>query len=170
MRTAAPPQVVWEFLTAPGRRKAWQPGVTDVIAEAKGNRLGVGATNHCMHGDDAIVEEILDWRPFDYYTDRSTMQTPAGPVTFLTTSELEPTADGTIVRMRFGPTANRSHRSRLEQMAPMLEAVVEEGGRILREQLDAETESRMADRGVEPDVPAPGPHAPFAGVGPIAYR
>jgi hypothetical protein len=29
---------------------------------------GVGTKNHCMHGKDAIIEELLDWRPFDYFT------------------------------------------------------------------------------------------------------
>src|SRR5438105_5461311 len=30
--TSAPPQVVWEFVTTPGRRTAWQAGVPDVLA------------------------------------------------------------------------------------------------------------------------------------------
>ena len=34
--TSAPPQVVWEFVTAPGRRLGWQLGVTGVEMIAKG--------------------------------------------------------------------------------------------------------------------------------------
>jgi hypothetical protein len=64
--TSAPPQVAWEFVTTPGRRITWQLGVTGVEVIATGNRRGVGATNHCMHGKSAVVEEILDWRPYDY--------------------------------------------------------------------------------------------------------
>jgi hypothetical protein len=34
-----------------------------------GGRTGVGATTHCVHGKDvAMVETVLDWKPFDYYT------------------------------------------------------------------------------------------------------
>ena len=99
----APPQLVWEYMTTPGRRVSWSAGVTDVIQEAPGNRRGVGATNHCMHGKDAVVEEILDWRPYDYNTLRSTMSTPGGQVSFLQTTEFEPTSTGTVVHMRFGP-------------------------------------------------------------------
>lgn len=33
-----------------------------------GGRTGVGASNHCAHGDRVSVETILDWRPFDYFT------------------------------------------------------------------------------------------------------
>ena len=34
----------------------------------QGGRRGVGTVNHCMHGAHAIIEEVLDWRPFDYLT------------------------------------------------------------------------------------------------------
>ena len=120
--TTAAPQVAWEFLTAPGRRVAWQPGVTDVIVTAKGNRRAVGSTNHCMHGKDAIVEEVLDWRPFDYYTDRSTMQTPGGPVHFLSTVELEPTASGTHVEMRYAAPEDPAEREIFVGMEPVFAA------------------------------------------------
>jgi len=49
--TNAPPQVAWEFITTPGRRRMWQAGVIDVVVtDARGGRRGVGATNHCVHG------------------------------------------------------------------------------------------------------------------------
>ena len=38
--------------------------------DGTGGRRGVGTTNHCIHGKDAIVEEILDWRPYEYWTHR----------------------------------------------------------------------------------------------------
>lgn len=40
--TPAPPQIVWEFVTTPGRRRAWQLGVTGVEVNAAGNRRGSG--------------------------------------------------------------------------------------------------------------------------------
>ncbi len=81
--TSAPPQVAWEFMTTPGRRVTWQLGVTGVKVIATGNRRGVGATNHCMHGDGTIIEEVLDWRPYDYFTYRNTISTAMGPLHFL---------------------------------------------------------------------------------------
>ena len=70
--TSVPPQVAWEFLTKPGQRMSWQPWVTEVdVQGATGGRRGPGSANHCMHGKDAVVEEILDWRPYDYVTDRT---------------------------------------------------------------------------------------------------
>ena len=55
----APRQTVWEYLTVPDQREKWWP--TDAIIEKSGNgRRGVGTENHCMHGKNAIVEEVLD--------------------------------------------------------------------------------------------------------------
>src|SRR5689334_1932477 len=117
--TAAPPQLAWEAITTPGGRMAWSLGVTGVTTDGAGNRRAVGATNHCMHGTDEILEQILDWRPFDYLTQRSTMQTPGGPVAFVNTMELEPTAEGTIVHMRFAPPATEREQEILAGMRPM---------------------------------------------------
>ena len=50
-----------------------------------------------MHGKDAVVEEILDWRPYDYVTDRTILDTPSGPMKVLHTIEFEPTPTGTMI-------------------------------------------------------------------------
>ena len=56
-----------------------QPWVTEVAVKgATGGRHGPGSANHCIHGKDAVVEEILDWRPHDYGTDRTVLDTPGG--------------------------------------------------------------------------------------------
>ncbi len=87
----APPAVVWHYLTSPFRRAQWQPGTLRVDEFPQGGARGVGTTNHCIHGDMIIEEEILDWKPFDYFSERS--KTPMGVAIF--TSELRPVEDGT---------------------------------------------------------------------------
>ena len=141
--------------------------MTDVIVEAKGGRRGVGATNHCMHGKDAVIEEILDWRPYDYWSDRSTLNSPGGPVKFLGTVELEPTADGTIVHFRFAPPKTARERQYMEEAASFFEGVFAESSRSLIAQLDAELAVRRADDADEPPLPAPKPDGILAGVQPI---
>ena len=64
---AAPRPTVWEYFVVPGQRPKWR-GADEVRETAKGGRRGVGTVNHCMHGPAAIIEEVLDWRPFDYLT------------------------------------------------------------------------------------------------------
>jgi uncharacterized protein YndB with AHSA1/START domain len=140
--TVAPAQMVWEFLTTPGRRMRWQQGVTGMSLDATGNRRGQGATNHCMHGQDAIVEEILDWSPFHHLTIRSTMGTPGGPLRFLMTWELEPAGDGTVLHARVAPTRSPKDRALLQQVGPMLGTILDGNVRMLGPLLDAEASGR----------------------------
>ena len=58
--------VAWEWLTSPELRALWNGDA--VLRMTPGGRELVGVTNHCMHGEEAIVEHVLDWRPFDYFT------------------------------------------------------------------------------------------------------
>ena len=162
----APPQVVWEYITTPGRRSSWQHDVTDVIAQPRqGGRRGVGMVNHCMHGKDAVIEEILDWRPFDYVTDRSTM--PGGAPTFMTTFELEPTPTGTVIHMRFGPARTAKERAMMNQMAPMFEQMFRRDAAALSTQLEAELERRTQGSEHEPELPRPKPDGLFSEMRPL---
>jgi uncharacterized protein YndB with AHSA1/START domain len=60
--------VTWNYLTDPGLRAGWTPGVQRIDQATADGRRGVGTQNHCVHGKNASLEEILDWRPFDYFT------------------------------------------------------------------------------------------------------
>jgi hypothetical protein len=168
MPTAAPPQLAWEYMTQPGRRVAWMHGVTDVIVDAPGNRRGVGTTNHCMHGADAIIEEVLDWRPFDYYTIRSAMGTPGGMVNFLTTYEFEPAVDGTTVHMRIAGDSD-ADRALLVGILPMFDPVFAANAATLRELVAADVQAREEAAPPEPSLPAPRPDGEFADLPPISY-
>jgi hypothetical protein len=159
--TSAPPQVAWEFVTTPGRRIIWQQGVTGVELIATGNRRGVGATNHCMHGKSTpTIEEILDWRPYDYFTCRYTVPTPTGPVRFVATTEFEPLAGGTILHQRFAAPQTHKERTIMEQMLPGLAEAVRASTTHLAEQLDQELERRARDGIEEPPLPRARPDGP----------
>jgi hypothetical protein len=161
--TSAPPQVAWEFVTTPGRRVSWQAGVTGVEVDAPGNRRGVGATNHCMHGENAVVEELLDWRPYDYLTLRTTFPTPTGPIRFLSTTEFEPTPGGTIVHQRFAAPRTAKERAVMEQMSAWLDDAMRTSTTRLAEQLDKEVARRGNDT-EEPELPQVRPDGPLAGL------
>jgi hypothetical protein len=155
--TSAPPQIAWEFITTPGRRLTWTPGMTRVECVAPGNRRGVGAVNHCMHGKNASVEELLDWRPYDYFTIRNTIPTPIGPVGFLQTTEFEPTPDGTIVRMRAAPPPTLRERIVLKLTMRMFAGQLRAAEAALAERIGAELERRDRDAVEEPALPGPRP-------------
>ena len=162
--TTAPPQVAWEFVTAPGRRVQWQVGVTGVEVIATGGRRGVGATTHCLHGAEASVEELLDWRPFDYFTLRNSIPTPLGMLRLLETTEFEPTPDGTIIRWRWGTPKTAKERALMQQMESFLDQSMTASAAQLTEQLDAELERRRLEGGEETDLPTPRPDGPIANI------
>jgi uncharacterized protein YndB with AHSA1/START domain len=139
--TTVPPQIAWEFLTAPGQRMTWQPWVTEVREESAGGRRGPGSANHCRHGKDAVIEEILDWRPYDYVTDRTILDTPTGPVKVLHTIEFEPVADGTVIHIRFGAPKTKREQALMEHIGPAYGAALESAIPTLVEQLEARAEA-----------------------------
>jgi hypothetical protein len=165
--TAAPPQLAWEFVTQPGRRLGWQLGTTEIlVSNAQGGRRGVGMTNHCMHGKDAVIEEILDWRPYDYLTEVSTMGTPMGPVKFVTTMEFEPTPTGTVVHFRFAPPKSAREQAIMREMTPVMAGMLEHNGAALAAQLEAELGARAG--GDEPELPTPRPDGLLASIARVA--
>jgi uncharacterized protein YndB with AHSA1/START domain len=151
----APPEVLWEYLTLPGRRVEWQAGVTDVREDAGGGRRGVGTTNHCVHGRDAIVEEILDWRPGEYQTMRFQIPSPGIPKIVLS-HVLVRSSEGTRVELRVQRPRSAKDRAIVEQLGPMLEESVRAGHARLVPLLVEEMRRRreVAEAAEEPPLPA----------------
>jgi uncharacterized protein YndB with AHSA1/START domain len=75
---AAPRAAVWDFVTMPVHRPRWQHSDGVVENNVKGRR-GAGTQNHCMHGKEAVIEDILDWRPFDHITLTTLLPAPGAP-------------------------------------------------------------------------------------------
>ncbi|HKO74709.1 MAG TPA: DUF2652 domain-containing protein [Gaiellaceae bacterium] len=95
------PPAAWELLTAPGKRALWQGQVEE---QADGGRRGPGTTSFCVDGRTTIYEEILDWRPFRYFTETRTL--PGGKAVL--TTELDEMDGGTRVRVRAKAAGERS--------------------------------------------------------------
>ena len=161
--TNVPPQTAWEFLTTPGQRMTWQPWVTEVtIKGATGGRRGLGSANHCKHGPDAVIEEILDWRPYDYVTDRTILDTPGGPTMVLHTVELEPATAGTIIHFRFAAPESQRELELMKDIGPAYEQALRSSIPNLVAQLDAELAARDADRAPEPELAKPREGSPLS--------
>lgn len=93
-----PVAVAWEYQTSPQKRLRWQTDISRIDEDVSGGRRGEGTETHCVHGRGAIVERMLDWRPFRYFTRQITLP-GIGPWTF--TSEFAETERGeTEMRMR----------------------------------------------------------------------
>ena len=100
----APRQTTWEFLTAPGHRVMWTAGATGVEEDVANGRRGAGTVNHCIHGKDVIIEEVLDWQPPDYLTRRVQMF-DTGVTLTLTHALSDRENGGTRIEVRVAPPA-----------------------------------------------------------------
>ena len=112
-----PPASAWQYLNAPELRMRWQLGVLGVTQDLAGGRQGVGMVNHCVHGEGATLEEVLDWRPFEYTTVRSTIP---GGMGFVSTTVFEPDEAGTHVVILIQKASSARERAAMEAMGPLL--------------------------------------------------
>ncbi len=104
----APPALVWGYYVDPLERWRWEGRSLHKNPdedEPNGHgRTGMGATSHCSHALGAAMREYVDWRPYSYFTNRTTSRfcgafITAGRIT--ETIEFAPTDDGgTVVTMR----------------------------------------------------------------------
>ena len=150
----APPAVVWEYVTSPALRPKWQLGVEAVLqAEGPAGRRGIGTVNHCMHGKDAIIEEVLDWEPNDHVTYRSLLPSPGVPK-LVNTFAFEDLGDGrTRMTATFARPRSAEERAIAEGLGPMLDDIVQHGLSALVALL-AEASASVASADEHPAEPA----------------
>jgi len=94
----APPPVIWHWMTDVEKKNllAGDDAIFSVLARP-GGRSGPGASNHCAHGKNlkgSLIEKILDWRPFDYFT----IESVDGKMKMHLTSQFEPLSNGSKTR------------------------------------------------------------------------
>ena len=142
-------------MTSPARRPKWQNGVDGVIeAAATVGRRGIGTVNHCMHGKDAIVEEVIDWQPYEHVTYRSLLPIPNVPK-ILSTYLFSDLGDGrTRVELRFGKPRSAKDRAIAMPLMPMIDDMMTDGLAHLRPIVEAAAREAKAAAPAEPVVPA----------------
>lgn len=130
---AASPPVVWEHITNPRLRREWQTWVLRIDQETVDGRPGVGTTNHCVHGQDAVLEEVVDYHPFDSMTTHSA--TFVGPMTM--TWDFAATDTGTSLTVLCALSDTEEARLAWPMARPMIEGRFGEGFNTLQESLAA---------------------------------
>jgi uncharacterized protein YndB with AHSA1/START domain len=65
---AAPPALVWDYLTTPDLKVRMTGLKFMKRTDELGGRTREGAQFHCAHGDIEFNYQIVDWKPFDYFT------------------------------------------------------------------------------------------------------
>jgi hypothetical protein len=149
----APQDVAWEWTTSPIRRIRWEAGLTDIAEEPVAGRRGRGTVNHCMHGKQVIVEEVLDWQPPRHITKRITMPMRGMPRPVVT-MELSPTDDGTTITWRIGRPRSAKDRVILKAMEAQLRGNAERDAASLIPLVEADAAERQGGQADEPEVAA----------------
>jgi len=139
-------QVTWDYLTSPIRRPQWNADA--VVEQSPTGRRGSGTVNHCIHGRDAVIEEILDYRPFDYLTMRSQMPMPGTPKLIHSYVLADAPGGGTHVELRIQKPKPRD-RAVFEQMTAPLSGMIEHSFSGILPLLVAEAAAARAGDGVD---------------------
>ena len=149
---AAPRPAVWEHVILPEHRPRWQRS-DGVVENAVMGRRGAGTQVHCMHGKDAIIEDVLDWRPFDYLTLATQLPTPGAPKILMTYAFDEREDGGTHFELRVAKPKPQDLPF-YQQVWPTVQSNYDSGFQTLRLMLEEKAGSpAVVD---EPPVPASG--------------
>ncbi len=170
---AVPRGILWEWATSPARRIRWTSGMTDVVEDLVNGRRGVGTVNHCMHGKNVSIEEVLDWFPPEYETKRVKTPFKGVPRIVITTELIARGPDQTDLVYRVARPRSLKDRLILQAMEGQFRTAVVRDSATLIELAAADAAERAAGRALEPDVPGSTSRhlsaAPAASGGPIAY-
>jgi hypothetical protein len=164
--------ILWDWATSPVRRIRWTTGMTDLIEDTAAGRRGVGTVNHCVHGKDVTIEEVLDWVPPEYVTKRIKVPYKGVPRLIMTTELIARGPDRTDMVLRMARPRSLKDRLILQAMVGPFRASVERESTTLIELAAADARERAAARVGEPDVPASDARhlsEPLIAGGPIAY-
>jgi uncharacterized protein YndB with AHSA1/START domain len=142
----APRRVVWDHFLMPELRPKWR--AADEVREASaGGRRGAGTTNHCMHGERAIVEEVIDWRPFDSVTFTTLLPAPQAPKIPMTYAFEEREDGGTRVEIRIAAPKPKD-RAFVEHAAAHFKDTITREVAVLKGMIET-----AAEPGDEPPAP-----------------
>ncbi len=140
-----PPSVVWQYIVNPEQRLRWacvmMNKTPDAVTPNSRGRNGIGTKSHCNHSPAEAHREIIDWRPFNYFTTRGMARfrgglIPARPI--IETFELTAQDDGNSLLSYRVHFVGRSRVSTLTLRAAflLLRGGVRHGGDKLRDAVE----------------------------------
>jgi hypothetical protein len=84
--------VIWDWLNDMNKRTCWTMDSRWSVMERPGGRTAKDARNHCATHN--VIEQVIDWRPFEYYT----VRLKSSPREVLVTVQLSAIPTGTRLR------------------------------------------------------------------------
>lgn len=114
----ASPTMVWDWVNSAEHQRQWQISADSIDMRHPKGVWGVGTTSHCVHGKVAMVHEVVDSKPFTYFTLRSTLPFGRTESTWELTPGPEPEMTHLQIRMR--PEQRLRTRLTMRLIAPRL--------------------------------------------------
>lgn len=143
----ASPTIVWDWVNSADHQRQWEISADSIDMRHPKGMWGVGTTSHCVHGKVAMVHEVVDSKPFTYFTLRTTL--PFGRTE--ATWELTPGAETemTHLQIRMRPEDRLRTRLTTRLIAPRIRRMMDGDLANLARLLTAENEL-----GTSPIAPA----------------
>ena len=152
----APRTIVWDYLTSPRHRPLWLVGVDEVRETTRDKiRRGAGTTNHCMHGKDIKLEEILDWQANVEMTARVTFPDPRLPQAIKTDVLADLPDNRTKLEIRLGKLESKEDQATLEAAMPVIIEETKRGITTLAGLVREAAEQAQAANALQPELPKP---------------
>jgi uncharacterized protein YndB with AHSA1/START domain len=92
---AAPPEKVWDFIVLPQYRRVIIGSDRQEIINRRGGRVVAGSVYQCFHGDQLILETVLEWQPFERIVTQDLIPIPIPNTSLLVEHRLEAIDTGT---------------------------------------------------------------------------
>ncbi len=148
----AEPPLVWDYFTKPEYRTVMMGSDSMEISDKRAGRTDEGAVYICAHGEAKILQPVLDWRPFEYYTYELPMP---GGLSVSITIRFIPTEKGTRVLALCSEFQGPIIARNVARLARgRMQAESQKGVDALREVIIKELESGVAVRPEASSIPA----------------
>ena len=144
----ASPTIVWDWVNSSEHQRQWEISADSIDMRHPKGTWGVGTTSHCVHGKVAMVHEVVDSKPFAYFTLRTTLPFGRTETTWELTPDLD--TDTTHLQVRMRPEPRLRTRLTMRLAAPRVGRMMDGDLANLALLLAAENE-----RGGSPDATAP---------------
>jgi hypothetical protein len=144
----ASPTIVWDWVNSADHQRQWQISADSIDMRHPKGVWGVGTTSHCVHGKVAMVHEVVDSKPFTYFTLRTTL--PFGRTE--ATWELTPGPETEMTHLQIRLRGEQRLRTRLitRLIAPRLGA--DDGWRSCQPRSPAGRRQRAQEPVIGPTV------------------
>jgi hypothetical protein len=104
-----------------------------------------------MHGPHAIIEEVLDWRPFDYLTISTLLPMPDAPKVIMSYAFIEETRGATHIEIRLAKPKPKD-QAFLDHVGAEFQRTITAEVEVLRQMLEGQAAQPAVE---EPMLPVP---------------